>query len=96
MRGQFQDQGGMFSGIHPEKRITAKHPLRRIRELVREVFIRHPGPTFAEAPVGKIDPTGAILRASEQVQELAVPFVIVPMQEVPVPFIAIVHITQDW
>ena len=38
MRGQFQDQGGMFSCIHPEKRITAKHPLRRIHKLVREVL----------------------------------------------------------
>jgi hypothetical protein len=38
MRGRFQDQGGMFSYIHPEKRIPANHPLRKIRELVREVF----------------------------------------------------------
>ena len=38
MRGRFQDQGGMFSYIHPEKRIPADHPLRKIRELVREVL----------------------------------------------------------
>ena len=38
MRGRFQDQGGMFSYIHPEKRIPANHPLRKIRELVREVL----------------------------------------------------------
>ena len=28
----------MFSYIHPEKRIPAHHPLRKIRELVREVL----------------------------------------------------------
>jgi len=38
MRGRSQDQGGMFSYIHPEKRIPAHHPLRKIRELVREVL----------------------------------------------------------
>ncbi len=38
MRGQFQDQGGLFSYIDPETRISAKHPLRQIRELVREVL----------------------------------------------------------
>jgi hypothetical protein len=48
MRGQFPDQGGMFSCIHPAKRINANHPLRRICELVREIFIPHPSPIFAE------------------------------------------------
>jgi transposase len=38
MRGRFQDQGGLFSYISPEQRIPAKHPLRKIRELVREVL----------------------------------------------------------
>ena len=38
MRGRFQDQGGMFSYLQPEKRIPANHPLRKIRELVREVL----------------------------------------------------------
>src|SRR5215831_3325533 len=38
MRGRSQDQGRMFSYIHPEKRIPAYHPLRKIRELVREVL----------------------------------------------------------
>jgi transposase len=38
MRGQFEDQGGMFSYIQPEKRIAADHPLRKIRELVRDVL----------------------------------------------------------
>ena len=38
MRGAFADQGGLFSYIVPEARIPANHPLRKIRELVRDVF----------------------------------------------------------
>ncbi len=38
MRGRFRDQGGLFSYIDPEERIPAKHPLREIRALVREVL----------------------------------------------------------
>ena len=38
MRGGFEDQGGLFSYISPEARIPASHPLRKIRELVREVL----------------------------------------------------------
>src|SRR6516225_9622417 len=38
MRGKFQDQGGLFSYISPEKRVPANHPLRKIRELVRDVL----------------------------------------------------------
>ena len=38
MRGRFFDQGGMFSYIQPERRIPANHPLREVRELVREVL----------------------------------------------------------
>src|ERR1700745_312303 len=38
MRGRFFDQGGMFSYIRPEQRIPADHPLRKMRELVREVL----------------------------------------------------------
>src|SRR6185503_1364112 len=38
MRGQFFDQGGMFSYIQAERRIPANHPLRKVRELVREVL----------------------------------------------------------
>jgi transposase len=38
MRGRFEDQGGLFSYIQPEKRIPANHPLRKVRELVREVL----------------------------------------------------------
>jgi hypothetical protein len=38
MRGAFADQGGLFSYIVPEARIPTNHPLRKIRELVRDVF----------------------------------------------------------
>jgi transposase len=38
MRGAFEDQGRFFSYISPEARISASHPLRKIRELVREVL----------------------------------------------------------
>ena len=38
MRGAFEDQGGLFSYISPEARIPASHPLRKTRELVREVL----------------------------------------------------------
>ena len=48
MRGRFQDQGGMFSYIHPEKRIPTDHPLRKIRELVRGV-LKELNHTFREA-----------------------------------------------
>lgn len=38
MRRPFDDQGQLFSYISPEQRGPAQHPLRTIRELVREVF----------------------------------------------------------
>ena len=38
MRGRFQDQGGLFSYVSPETRVPAAHPLRKIRELVRDVL----------------------------------------------------------
>ena len=38
MRGAFVDQGGLFSYISPEARVPTDHPLRKIRELVREVL----------------------------------------------------------
>ena len=38
MRRPFDDQGQLFSYISPEERVPAQHPLRTIRELVREVF----------------------------------------------------------
>ena len=38
MRGTFVDQGGLFSYIAPEARVPANHPLRKVRELVRDVL----------------------------------------------------------
>ena len=38
MRGAVVDQGGLFSYISPEARVPPDHPLRKIRELVREVL----------------------------------------------------------
>jgi transposase len=38
MRGVFQDQGGLFSYVSPGSRVPAGHPLRKIRELVRDVL----------------------------------------------------------
>src|SRR5881227_3781192 len=38
MRGRFMDQGGLFSYIAPDKRVSASHPLRKVRELVRDVL----------------------------------------------------------
>ena len=38
MRGEFRDQGGLFSYVSPEARIPASHPLRQVRALVREVL----------------------------------------------------------
>lgn len=46
MRRQFVDQGGMFSYVNPESRIPAGHPIRKIRELVRDVLKSMNG-TFA-------------------------------------------------
>ena len=39
MRGRFRDQGGLFSYLSPETRIPVGHPLRQVRELVREVLM---------------------------------------------------------
>ena len=38
MRGTFDDQGRLFSYISPAQRVPARHPLRTIRALVREVL----------------------------------------------------------
>src|SRR5438067_9634066 len=38
MRGRFTDQGGLFSYIAPDKRVSANHPLRKVRVLVRDVL----------------------------------------------------------
>lgn len=38
MRGAFEDQGRLFSYISPEARVPASHPLRKVRELARDVL----------------------------------------------------------
>src|SRR5256885_7437634 len=38
MRGTFVDQGGLFSYIAPEARVPMSHPLRKIRQFVRDVL----------------------------------------------------------
>jgi hypothetical protein len=38
MRGAFADQGGLFSYISLEARVPAGHPLRKVRDLVRDVL----------------------------------------------------------
>ena len=38
MRGDDNQQEGMFSDISPEKRIPADHPLRPIRKMVDEIL----------------------------------------------------------
>ena len=38
MRGAFMDQGRLFSYISPEARVPTNHPLRKVRELVRDVL----------------------------------------------------------
>jgi hypothetical protein len=38
MRGRFQDQTQLFSYVSPERRVPANHPLRLIRQLVRDVL----------------------------------------------------------
>src|ERR1700741_3247563 len=38
MRGTFVDQGGLFSYIAPEARVPVTHPLRKIRQIVRDVL----------------------------------------------------------
>ena len=47
MRGRFRDEGGLFSYISPEARVPARHPLRRIRELVRAV-LKDLGPSLGK------------------------------------------------
>jgi hypothetical protein len=44
MRGRFRDQGKLFSYVSPEGRVPAEHPLRRVRQLVRDVLIEQPEP----------------------------------------------------
>lgn len=38
MRGKLEDQGGLFTYVSLEARVPKDHPLRKIGELVQEVF----------------------------------------------------------
>jgi len=38
MRGAFVDQGRLFSYVSPEARVPMSHPLRKVRDLVRDVL----------------------------------------------------------
>ena len=38
MRGRFQDQAQLFSYVSPERRVPTNHPLRQIRQLVRDTL----------------------------------------------------------
>jgi hypothetical protein len=65
MRGRFVDQGGLFSYVEPEARVPANHPLRKIRELVRDVLNglnRHLGKLYASEGRPSIAP-GQLLSA---------------------------------
>jgi hypothetical protein len=48
MPGEFRDQSRLFSYIRPEERIPADHPLRKVRDPVREV-LQGPNRTFQPA-----------------------------------------------
>jgi transposase len=56
MRGRFRDQGGLFSYISPEARVPAKHPLRKVRALVRDV-LRQLSPNFGRLYSGEGRPS---------------------------------------
>src|SRR6202048_2844290 len=54
MRGDDDQQEGMFSYISPEKRVPSDHPLRPIRKMVDEI-LKEMSPQFAKlySPVGR-------------------------------------------
>src|ERR1700691_356011 len=47
MRGDDNQQEGMFSYISPEKRVPANHPLRAVRKMVDEI-LKEMSPQFAK------------------------------------------------
>src|SRR3979409_2088829 len=47
MRGDDNQQEGMFSYVSPEKRVPADHPLRPIRKMVDEI-LKEMSPKFAK------------------------------------------------
>ena len=47
MRGDDNQQAGIFSYVSPEKRVPADHPLRPIRKMVDEI-LKEMSPQFAK------------------------------------------------
>ena len=47
MRGDDNQQEGMFSYVSPEKRVPADHPLRPVRKMVDEI-LKEMSPQFAK------------------------------------------------
>ena len=47
MRGDYNQQEGIFSYISPETRVPADHPLRAIREMADEI-LKEMSPQFAK------------------------------------------------
>ena len=45
MRGKFRNQGGLFSYVSPDQRVPKDHPLRRVRQFVRDV-LKELSPSF--------------------------------------------------
>jgi hypothetical protein len=67
MRGAFVDRGGLFSYIVPEARVPANYPLRKIRELVRDVLgelNRSLGKLYASEGCPSISPDQLLVAAS--------------------------------
>ena len=68
MRGDDNQQDGMFSYISPQKRVPADHPLRPVRKMVDEI-LKEMSPKFGElySKVGRpsIAPE-RLLRGKEQ------------------------------
>ena len=87
MRGAFEDQSGLFSYISPEARIPASHPLRKIRELVREVLgeLNHSlGKLYASEGRPSIPPE-QLLRATAARTSMARSARMTPMPVRPTP-----------
>ena len=62
MRGDDNQQEGMFSYISPEKRVPEDHPLRAVRKMVDEI-LKEMSPKFAKlySDVGRVQQTLPIL-----------------------------------
>jgi hypothetical protein len=61
MRRGFHDQGGLFSYVSPKFRVPSNHPLRQVRDLVRDVLkqLSHSLGWLYSERRPSIDPAGA-------------------------------------